>query len=162
MHHTYRNIEPLNIEWCALLSTIFNLFQGKKKLGSTPPSKHIFLIIPEFPGKKKIKIRKCVGKLHLLVTWSFTQSHYKTLTKKLACKLVLPHWICLQGLYCTNFEKHSLWWWWMYIIIDILIFRVSMNGKGYKFQLGIKFLYDVTWIGSSYSGWNVWWRVLSE
>ena len=30
----------------------------------------------------------------------------------------------------------------MYIIIDILIFRVSMNGKGDKFQLGIKFLYD--------------------
>ena len=53
MHHTYRNIEPLNIEWCALLSTIFNLFQGKKKLGSIPTSKHIFLIIPEFPGKKK-------------------------------------------------------------------------------------------------------------
>ena len=24
----------------------------KKKLGSTPPSKHIFLIIPEFPGQK--------------------------------------------------------------------------------------------------------------
>jgi hypothetical protein len=54
---------------------------------------------------------KYVFKLHLLVTWSFTQFHYKTLTKKLTCKLVLPHWICLKGLYCTNFEKHSLWWW---------------------------------------------------
>jgi hypothetical protein len=109
------------------------------------------LIIPEFPGQKKEekKERKCVDKLHLLVTWSFTQSHYKTLTKKLTCKLVLPHWIFLQGLYCTNFEKNSLWRWWMYIIIDILIFRVSMNGNSYKFQLGIKFLYDVTWIGSS-------------
>jgi hypothetical protein len=31
----------------------------------------------------------------------------------------------------------------MYIIIDILIFRVSMNGEGDKFQLGIKFLYDL-------------------
>ena len=37
----------------------------------------------------------------------------------------------------------SLWRRWMYIIIDILIFQVSMNGKGYKFQLGIKFLYDL-------------------
>jgi hypothetical protein len=53
--------------------------------------------------------------IHLLVTWSFTQSHYKTLIQKLTCKLVLPHWICLQWLYCTNFEKHSLWRWWMYI-----------------------------------------------
>jgi hypothetical protein len=42
----------------------------------------------------------------------------------------------LQGLYCTNFEKAVD----VYIIIDILIFRVSMNGKGDKFQLGIKFL----------------------
>jgi hypothetical protein len=29
----------------------------------------------------------------------------------------------------------------MYIIIYILIFLVSMNGKGYKFQLGVKFKY---------------------
>ena len=35
----------------------------------------------------------------------------------------------------------------MYIIIDMLIFQVSMNGKGDKFQLGIKFLYNL--IGSS-------------
>jgi hypothetical protein len=56
---------------------------------------------------------------------------------------VLPDWI-LQGLYCTNFEKRRRW---MYIIIDILIFQVSMNSKGDKFQLGIKFLNDL--IGSS-------------
>jgi hypothetical protein len=42
----------------------------KKKMGTTPPNKHIFLIIPEFPGQKKEekKERKCVDKLHLLVT----------------------------------------------------------------------------------------------
>jgi hypothetical protein len=36
----------------------------------------------------------------------------------------------------------------MYIIIDILIFQVSMNSKGGKFQLWIKFLYDlIDWNG---------------
>ena len=33
----------------------FQFVPRKKKLGSTPPSKHIFLIIPEFPGKIKKK-----------------------------------------------------------------------------------------------------------
>ena len=72
MLHTYRNIEPLNIEWfltswtirlmCIIVIQFSNLFQGKQKLGSTPPSIHIFLItpLPEFPGQKQgKKLRKC-------------------------------------------------------------------------------------------------------
>jgi hypothetical protein len=30
----------------------FSICSKKKKSGSTRPSKHIFLIIPEFPGQK--------------------------------------------------------------------------------------------------------------
>jgi hypothetical protein len=64
----YRIIEPLNIEWCltwwtiwcALLFTIFKFVPKKKKLGSTSPSKYIFLISPpsQIPRSKIEKIEK--------------------------------------------------------------------------------------------------------
>ena len=97
MCHTYRNIEPLNIEWCLTSWTIlmcrnvynFQICSKKKKLGSTSPSKHIFLIsslsrIPRSKIERK-KMRKCVGKLHLLMTKLYTIS-LQNLTKKLTCK----------------------------------------------------------------------------
>ena len=56
--------------------------------------------------------------------------------------LFFRHWQAWHKGRTTQYF-FSLWWRWMYIIIDILIFRVSMNGKGYKFQLGIKFLNDL-------------------
>ena len=96
----YRNIEPLNIEWCltwwtiwcALMFTIFKCAPRKKKWAALPLVNTYFSLapLPEFPGQK---LRKCVGKLHLLVIWNFTQSHYETLTKKLTC---IPWWFLTE------------------------------------------------------------------
>ena len=121
------HIEPLNIEWCLTLWTIWLMClivynfkicsKKKKKLGSTS-SKHIFLISPtsRIPRSKveREKMRKCVGKLHLLVTWSFTQSHYKTLTNNLPVNLGASSLNFTGTLFCTDFvlslalQKHSL------------------------------------------------------
>jgi len=156
MHHTYRNIEPLNIEWCLtswtirLMCLIIYNFQicskEKKYLGSTPPSKHIFLISPpsRIPRSKiEKKLRKC-GQTSFISNMKLYTISLQNPNKKNSPVNFGASSLNFTGtLIIARILKSTLWRRWMYIIIDIfLIFLVSMNGKGYKFQLGIKFLYD--------------------
>ena len=90
MHDTYRAIEyrvvsnivdyMIDVPYCLQFSICS---KEKKNWAALPLVNTYFSLFPNSQVKnKKIKWEKCVGKLHLIVTWSFTQSHNKTLTKK--------------------------------------------------------------------------------